>query len=433
LSSDLANPNATGPAAPPRPNGPRVPTLCRLACMGFEWFLADRSLDPRLPGQIPRSVITPWWSAIVALCGPELERYEQRLKTIIGTGEFGEADQLAEELQKSVLKWTERVLAELDRPDGDRALKDAFKDKLAIEDVREIARILPIAVPLKAQVTLAFSLLAEEGQMEGRRILELSSDTIALLKNQYLAFGDIAGPEARYFALALLNRMVRPWQMLLVGRALAWRPDEPGSRYPEFDTVALRLVLDQQRAARDIAALAANGDLAPIAGNLCILTARYLADADGIANGLGAGFLARDEATWNEIQRAANGRLAAVFDRACLNRLAAVVLGANAIVDGAADAETRTEAATAAARLLSLLLERGVQYGWADAARDCIATLAQAIEDQTQRILVGLRERPAAGGAKVVAMLRVTETLFKDGPGAQLARSLRMARQSSAA
>jgi len=31
------------------------------------------------------------------------------------------------------------------------------------------------------------------------------------------------------------------------------------------------------------------------------------------------------------------------------------------------------------------------------------------------------------------AMLRVTEIVFKDGPGALLARSMRMARQSSAA
>ena len=31
------------------------------------------------------------------------------------------------------------------------------------------------------------------------------------------------------------------------------------------------------------------------------------------------------------------------------------------------------------------------------------------------------------------ALLRVTEIIFKDGPGAQLARTMRMARQSTAA
>lgn len=35
--------------------------------------------------------------------------------------------------------------------------------------------------------------------------------------------------------------------------------------------------------------------------------------------------------------------------------------------------------------------------------------------------------------AQLQVLLTVTEIIFKDGPGAQLARSLRMARQSSAA
>jgi hypothetical protein len=433
LTSDIANTPPNGPAQP-WPNGARVPTLCRLACRAFEWFLADQSLDPRLPGQIPRAVIGPWWFAILALCGPELERFEQRLKTIVGTGEFGDTDQLAEELQKCVHAWTERVLAEIDNPAGDRALKAAFRDQLLLADVREIARILPIAAPLRAQISLAFSLLAEEGQMEGCRILQLSIDTVTMLKNQYLAFSDVVGAGARYFALALVNRMVQPWQILLVARSLAWRPDEQGSSHPEFDQVALRLVLDQQRAARDIAATAAaEGDFARVAARLYAQTVRYLDDAEGIASGLGAGYLARTEAPWNEIRRSADGRLAAVFDRAFLNRIAAVVLGANAIPDGAPDFEFRIEAATSAARLLALLLDHGGQYGWEGAARDCLETLAQAVEDQTQRLLTSLRERPDGRGDKVVAMLRVTETLFKDGPGARLARSLRMARQSSAA
>lgn len=433
LPSDLATEINPAPATP-RPNGPRVPTLCRLACQGFERFFADRAEDPRLPGQIPRAVIAPWWNAVTALCGPDMEKYELRLKTILGTGEFGDADQLAIELQKAALKWTERVLAELDMPEGDRALKALFKDPLVVADVREIARILTICVPLKAQISLAFSLLAEVGQMEGRRILELSADTVVLLKNQYVAFADIAGSEARYFALALVNRMVRPWQILLVGRALAWRPDEPGSLYPEFDGVASRLVLEAQRAARDIASLAAKGgDLAPAVTRLCDMTMRYLDEAAGIAGSFGPAFAARPESPWNAALRAANGRLATVFDRAVLSRIAAVVLGANTIADSDPNAESAIEAATAAARLLSLLLERGGEYGFAGAAQDCLATLAQAIEDQTARLIAELHKHPAAHGGNVVAMLRVTETLFKNGPGAQLARNLRMARQSTAA
>jgi len=51
----------------------RVPTLCRLACVGFEDFLADRVDDPRLPGLIPRTAILPWWQACERIAPDEVK------------------------------------------------------------------------------------------------------------------------------------------------------------------------------------------------------------------------------------------------------------------------------------------------------------------------------------------------------------------------
>src|SRR5579862_609884 len=150
----------TGAAAPPARKAypPRVPTLCRLTCQGFEAFFSDRRDDSRMPGLIPRAIIAPWWNGVTSLCAPEMEKYERRLKTIIGTGEFNDADQLAVELQKAAIGWTNRLLAELDRPDGDQAIKQMFGDKLLIGDVHEIARILPLSAPLKSQINVTFSM-----------------------------------------------------------------------------------------------------------------------------------------------------------------------------------------------------------------------------------------------------------------------------------
>jgi hypothetical protein len=419
----------SGPVAAPAPRKsypPRVPTLCRLTCQGFEMFFSDHRDDTRMPGLIPRTIIAPWWSGVSALCGSEMEKYERRLKTIIGTGEFNDADQLAVELQKAAIGWTNRLLDELARPEGDRALKQIFENPILITDVREIARILPLSAALKSQLSISFSLLAEADQMEGLRILDLSSDTVGMLKGQYLAFVDSYGPEARYLALALLNRMVRPWQILMLARALSWRPNEPGSPYAEFDIVAHRLVLEVQRMGNELIDLAKSADLAAAMSQIQTRAAQFLDKAEGIAGVL----VLRADSPWAETLQDTHWRLAAAFDRPFLDRVSAIVFDAERRPDPAS-----TEASFAGAHFLALLLGHGERFGLAAAARDATAELANRLGDASQSLIEAMRASPdySLFDGHLQALLRVTEIIFKDGPGAQLARTMRMARQSTAA
>lgn len=418
--------------APPSPRKaypPRVPTLCRLTCQAFEWFLSDREDSPRMPGLVPRAIIAPWWEGLTQLCGGEMDRFERRLKTIIGTGEYGEADELALELQKQAAPWTRRLLEELGRPDGNAALRELFADPLRIDDVREIARILPKSDKLRSQITVAFSLLAEEGQMAGRRIDDLSNDTIAILKQQYSSWAENFGPEAYYVSLALVNRMARPWQILLVGRSLGWRPCETAMPFPEFDIVARRLLLELERAATDIGELVRKDDIVAFMPVIKPMTARYIDDADGLNTSFGP-FATRADAPWNVALRETHRRLAAAFDSACLDRVADIVLAANEDSYGGPTAE----AAIAGAQFLSLLIDHGARYGFTAAARGCADRLAKEIEALSRQLIDEMQNTPGeALQAKIHAMLRVTEILFKDGDGAQLARNMRMARQVNAA
>jgi len=405
---------------------PRVPTLCRLACQGFEMFFSDRADDPRLPGLIPRAIIAPWWNGVTSLCGAEMDKYERRLKTLIGTGEFSEADQLAVELQKAAIGWTNRLLDELDRAEGDQSLKQEFENPLSIADVREIARILPLSAALKSQLAISYALLDEADQMEGPRILDLTPDTVAMLKGQYLSFAETSGPEARYLALALMNRMARPWQILMLARTLAWRPNDPASPYAEFDAAALRLVLELQRLAHAMTELTKSADLARDMARLQALAAKYLDLAEGMAGILSL----RADSPWAEAIADSHRRLAAVFDRPFLDRVAAILFDAN----GRSGPES-AESATEGARFLALLLEHGGRFGLSAAAREAAAELARRIGDESRRLIETMRSAPnhSLFNAQLQALLTITEIIFKDGPGAQLARSLRLARQSSAA
>jgi len=417
-------PSATPAAAAPRPNGPRVPTLCRLVCQAFEAFLSDRPDDPHVPGLIPRTMIGPWWNAITALCADELVRFEVKLKTIIGTGEFEEADPLAVDLQKAAIGWNRRVLAAIDQPASHPAIAAVAADPLLVDDIREIARILPIAPLLKSQLALTFSLLAEDGQMEGRRIYDLSGDTIAMLRQQYARFAERAGADAAYFALAVLNRMLRPWQILLVGRALAWQPHEAGSRYAEFDVVARRLMLELKRMAREIAALAHHDDLAGFMPVIKSMTAHYFDEVNGMIGTFGPAFTGGGDASWNTLTET-RAVLTAAFGRAFIDRVAALVLRAD---------ESDGAPAIPAAEFLAIIVENGPLYGFAGEARDCRERLGREVETKAGAIIATLQTTPSPGNqTQAYAMLRVAEIMFKDAQGRQLARNLRMARQTSAA
>jgi len=416
--------NATPAAAAARPSGPRVPTLCRLVCQAFEAFLADRADDPRLPGLIPRSMITPWWDAIVALCGDELVRFEQRLKTIIGTGEFEDADQLAVELQRAAIDWNMRILTAIQQPSAIPAVDAVAADKLLVEDIREVARILAIAAPLRSQLALTGSLLAEDDQMEGRRIFDLSKDSVAMLRQQYQTFAEVIGADAVFFALALANRMMRPWQIILVARGLAWRPRDHRSRYPEFDIVAQRLILELKRTAGEIAALSRKDDTASQMAAIKTLTVRYFDGVNGMISAFGPAFVGQSDAAWNAAGEARTV-LSAAFDRTFNDRATALVLRAD---------EADVEAALPAAEFVGVVIENGPRFGFANEARDCRERLGAAIETKADAIVAEMQGAPnPAAQARLYGLLRAIETMFKDPQGVQLARNLRMSRQVSAA
>ena len=417
--------NASPASAPVRPSGPRVPTLCRLVCQAFEAFLANRADNPRLPGLIPRSMIVPWWDAITALCADELARFEQRLKTIIGTGEFEEADQLAVELQRAAIGWNIRVLTAVQQPSTIPAIAAVAADKLLIEDIREVARILAIAAPLRSQLALTHSLMAEDGQMEGRRIFDLSKDTAAMLRQQYQTFAEVIGADAIYFALALANQMLRPWQIILVARTLAWRPRDQRSRYPEFDTLAQRLILELKRTAGEIAALTRKDDIAGPMSTIKNLTVGYFDGVDGLIGAFGPALANADDAAWNAPGEA-HTVLAAAFDRAFNERAAGLVLRA--------DDEAGSETALAAAEFLGVVIENGPRYGFANEARECRARLGSAIETKANTVAAEIQSAPnPATQRRFYALLRAIEVMLKDPEGMQLARNLRISRQVSAA
>src|SRR3984893_16864229 len=88
----------------------RVPTLCRLACAGFEDFLADRVDDPRLPGLIPRAAIPPWWQALERMAPQGLQAFTADFARHLGASDWPALERLGESLRRSARGWTQAIV-----------------------------------------------------------------------------------------------------------------------------------------------------------------------------------------------------------------------------------------------------------------------------------------------------------------------------------
>src|SRR5262249_46605130 len=134
------------------------------------------------------------------------------------------------------------------------AIRRALSDIGLQTDLPEMVRILAMAEPLRRALD-AVSAAATRGSGD-KRIAELGPDAVTEAKMQYLRLSEAVGVETRYLALGLMSRLEHSWQILRLGRALAWKPVDALLRDTEFGIIGQRLIRDLQNLIRDIEATA---------------------------------------------------------------------------------------------------------------------------------------------------------------------------------
>ena len=214
---------------------PRVPTLQRLICTGIEDFLTDRVDDPRLEGLIPRSSIAPWWQAMTIIAGAEIAAFEANLREQLIAGSPN-LETLQGEAQEAAARWSFALAGELPKPI--RSSVRRLLPELVARDVDVIAHALTVARPLSVAMKTLHRVAARLNLLEDRFITDLSPDCVTLLKKEYLALSETHGMDARFLALAVLNRLTQPRQILRLGRALSWKPNDSLVASTEFSSSA---------------------------------------------------------------------------------------------------------------------------------------------------------------------------------------------------
>lgn len=428
----------------------RTPTLRRLASSGFEDFLVDRQDAARMPGLIPLASIEPWWQALQAVAPAEIKAYEIELARHAAAQDYAAIERFSAVVQRAACGWTAAALAGPgDQKQDDPALRRVLRDPGLRMDFAEMARLLAIADPLREALEAVSTTAARLGQTRARRILEFSEDTISEAKRQYLRFAQTHGPDARYVALGIMSRLERPWQILRLGRALSWKPDDVMMQDTELAILGERLTHDLAVLAGEIDALMPSPDQtgtdATDFKRMQQVLSRYIDNAEQMLGEFGF----RRDSAWGEQILATRATLA---DALAANRLALVVETALAVLPldrglsarrlGSQNPDLQTvpsgetiEQAVRAARFLMLLLQRGTRHGLSSLALSAIDTIGTAITSRGNRLFDLLAREPghAAATAQLNGAIRIAGILFDDGRADLMSRRLKNALRGGAA
>jgi hypothetical protein len=411
---------------------PRVPTLCRLACTAFEEFLTDSTAPKRPEGRITRAVIGPWWQGVQAVGGADMIELERAFRDHVGNTDKDAVEAFAETVHRAVRHWTEALLKRLTEGEGDPTLKAIFAGRNLMADLREVARILPLAGMLRSALDAVVAAAQGEGKARGRWLPELGPATRAEAARQYRKVRDAFGVDVGYFALALINRLERPWDILQLGPDLAWRQDGSLVRDTEFGAIGRRLLREFEIVVSEVCALAGDeaGPLAPLLTTL----ERYAEAAQAL---LGEGGFRRGS-TWAEEVTETRGQVVDALGVPVIERLGETVL---TVLPrrGTAAAATRPEPpaivrAAEAARLLLFLRENGGKAGSLPgvqrAAEQSIHEIARRVKELAAAAKSGEDDAALASQAEAAAL--IADILFAEGGGPELVLQLKRARKSGA-
>ncbi len=418
---------------------PRIPTLRRLVVSAFEHYLVDDDHEPRPSGCVTRAALVPWWDALKRIAGAELAPLEEALADCFTTTIPASTERLAQEVRAAAAGWTRTLAEELAKPRGGGTLGRHF-----VADIGAISTLLALAEPLGTAFAEIDGVLAMNGRIEGRQIVELIPDAVTVAKHHYLALSETQGMDSVLLALGLLNRLRRPWEILRLVRALSSKPNDSVLCDTEFAAVGDRLIQGLRGRAQAIVALAARRSGTPEVGRIAAAVTAYMDDAEGLLDEFGF----RRDSRWGEailqtrvaVADAVGQDFQAFVADSLLGsivpatRRTGTARGFSAMTDpGAPPNEAEVTAALEAARLFLLLLQRGPRHGLGQKAHETIETIGTEIDARTRALLDTLRRAPSdpAIETRLAAAVRVLDVLFTDGRGEVLARRVGLARQTA--
>lgn len=406
-------------------------------------FLAADEATERTEGLLGRAVLAPWWAAIRLVAGEEFAALQGELDRLALIEDETPLVEFAVRVRAAAAAATARLREAMKISKAAPAIRALAKNAEHAADVAQIGDILGAGEPLRNAIAAVTDMARRDEKMPGSMILDLSPSIVTETKRCYDLLSAGSGVETRLFALAILNRLDKPWHIFRLARALSWKRDATLVSNTELAVIGQRLLHELDTTANAVNAANPKGRMSSHLvdfDRLRVLVGRYIECSEGL---LGEIDLRRDSA-WGEAMLRSRGKMRDALEKDRLETAANAVLAllperpadhrqrsGSAKSDPAVPASemgsgTAMADAAKAIQLLTFIAQRAGRQGFGSGARKVLDELAQDIHERGEDLIADLRAEPANTALRVLLppAIWLAETLFQDERGKTLLRRL---------
>ena len=407
-------------------------------------FLAADEAAERTEGLLARAVVAPWWAAIRLIGHAEFAALQGELDRLALIEDETPLVEFAIRVRAAAASATARLLDAMKSSKAAPTIRALAKNAEHAADVAQIGDILRAGENLRGAIEAVVDMARRDEKMPGTMILDLSPPVVTETKRRYDLLSTGSGAETRLFALAILNRLDKPWQIFRLARALSWKRDATLVANTELAVIGQRLLHELDTAANAVNAANPKGRMSSHLvdfDRLRLLVGRYIECSEGL---LGEIDLRRDSA-WGEAMLRSRGKMRDALEKDRLETAADAILAVlperpadnkqrsgGAKSDRAAPssetatAETITAEAAKAIQLLTFITQRAGRQGFGSGARKVLDELAQDIHERGEDLIADLRAEPANAALRALLppTIWLAEMLCQDDRGKTLRRRL---------
>ncbi|MBP5858079.1 hypothetical protein KAJ83_13755 [Marivibrio halodurans] len=362
---------------------PRIFTPQRILCVPFEDMLVIKDEGYKETGHILRASIMPMWSLLTEELIPEdwpalAEEFAESQKADQEDRRDASASAIWHSAAEALGAWVAEQ--EADPEVLRRAIKKLGGTRV-IEDIKEMAYTLEIADTLEA---------AKAG-LPRKPILNLSQEQVVILKRYYDQVVEQNPGRELYFMLAIMGRLLQPFPILKLVRAITRKLDDTLASRSDLATVGNKVIRALEEDAEKVARVAEETDSTE--EELMSRTRRFAAAFKGITTDIGI----RRDGDWGKRMYACRTMVSEAVEHMILSDATQVVLsvlpksGTRATADFSKEPdENRFERSERRARAIGEAMGIAEEIGLQSACASTVNELRKDLNNYAARIIARL-------------------------------------------
>lgn len=385
---------------------PRIYTPQRIFCLPFEDMLDFRDPDPKQTGKIARASIGPMWKLVMDLIkdqwDPVAEEFVRAQKKGDEAAKNAAASQLWAMGSKALKEWDAGLGTD---PGEIRAAAKKIGGTRRLEDIREMAAVLAIADIVESL----------KDQLPRKPILNFTPEQVTIVKRHYDRVGKEVPDHEVYLLLALIGRLLQPFPVLKVFRALSRKLDDTLTSRTDLGVAGNIVIAALEKDAEAVAEAADAPDATET--DVIAKAKRFAAAFKGITSDIGI----RRDGEWGQRMYGCRGKVSQAIENLVLATAQDVILD---VLPGKGNGapnfsdfpdEKKFEIAERRAQALGDAYRMAEQIGLQSACQSKVNQLRKDLEKYAAKIIeklpkVDADHKPEAG-AHLATTVRLVELI----------------------